>query len=44
MDVLKRLNDAIEYAEKHLCDDIVIDEVARIALAHLMVLIDFLVI
>lgn len=32
MDVLKRLNDAIEYIEKHLCDDIVMDEVSRISL------------
>ncbi|HEX2945000.1 MAG TPA: AraC family transcriptional regulator [Clostridia bacterium] len=32
MDVLKRLNDAIEYVEKHLCDDISVNEVSRIAL------------
>jgi AraC family transcriptional regulator len=32
VDVLKRLNDAIEYVENHLCDDIAMDEVSRIAL------------
>lgn len=32
VDILKRLNDAIDYVENHLCDEIVIDEVARVAL------------
>lgn len=32
VDILKRLNDAVEYVENHLCDDIVMDKVSRIAL------------
>lgn len=32
MDILKRLNDAIEYIENHLCNEIVMAEVSRIAL------------
>jgi len=32
VDMLKRLNDAIEYIESHLCEEIDMDEVSRIAL------------
>lgn len=32
VDMLKRLNDAIEYVEDHLCDEIVFDEVSKLAL------------
>jgi AraC family transcriptional regulator len=32
VDILSRLNDAIEYVESHLCDEINIEEISRIAL------------